>query len=551
MFCSKRNFTAALSASLLIGAIVVPINAQANQTSFKDVNANAHYYDAVASLQERGIIQGYPDGTFKPTNKVTRGQAAKIIANVVGLDTEQVKDPGFKDLPTSDTYYKPIAALVEAGVLNGYEDETFRPYSPLTRGQMAKILHKAFGLQDVEVKNSPFTDIKHDDWYANYIESLRLHNITTGTTATTYSPRSFVTRGHLASFVIRSEKATSLSNLETIKIAGNNTFSYIDGKASMSAFRSPTSLTTLQDGSILITDRLNHRIRKLEDGNVSTFAGLTFDQDEFGIPQGEFYDSNKDTAMFHEPSGITVDEAGNVYIADSLNHAIRKISEDGQVTTIAGNGFIGAEDGTGEQATFYLPQAVAVTGDGVLYIADTLNHLIRKIEKDGTVRTLNSPSERVVEVVPGEVEVAGDFQDGSLKNAKFNEPSGLVVDSKGNLYVSDSGNQLIRYIDFSTNTVSTVAGNVKGVTSNSLYETGGLQDGAALQATFNFPKGLALLKDDSLVIVDSMNKSIRYLRNGKVETIAQGFNRPTDVAVDKDGGIFIADSDHHAVYQLK
>ncbi|WP_430541132.1 hypothetical protein [Sporosarcina thermotolerans] len=221
-------------------------------------------------------------------------------------------------------------------------------------------------------------------------------------------------------------------------------------------------MALLPDGSILVADSRNHVIRKIHNGVVSTFAGMTLELNEFGLPQGGFYNGDKEKAFFDEPIDIAADDAGNVFVADSLNHAIRKISNNGQVTTLAGNGFIGKEDGAGESARFYSPQSIVVTANGTLYVADTLNHIIRKITAEGEVSTLNAASERVVEVFPGEVEWAGDYKDGLLNDAKFNEPSGLALDSKGNLYVSDSGNQLIRYIDFSTNTVSTVVGSFKG-----------------------------------------------------------------------------------------
>lgn len=550
---SKKIFSHVLAASVIVGAVIAPVPTavQADEVIFKDVHKDTHYYDAVLNLSERGIVRGFPDGTFKPMAHVTRGQAAKMISLIVGLDTAQVKNPMFNDVAISSEYYGPIAALVEAGVVTGYEDKTFRPSKPVTRAQMAKMIHLAFELKDAEVAESPFIDVEKEDWFANYVESLRVHKITTGTTASTYSPNTFVTRGQLASFVSRGEAVISKGNLHLTPLAGNGTFGYIDGKASNAAFRSPSGLLTLLDGSLLVTDQRNQLIRKIQNGQVSTFAGITFELDEFGSPLGGLYDGEKGTAVFHEPTGIAADAIGNMYVADSRNHSIRKIAADGQVTTLAGNGMIGKEDGRGEQATFYLPQAIVATSDGTLYVADTLNHLIRKISKDGEVTTLNAPSLRAVEVTPGVAELAGDFQDGQLEHAKFNEPSGLVLDAKGNLYVSDSGNQLIRYIDFSTNKVTTVAGKKPNLTVTSLYGTGGATDGKALDATFNFPTGLALSDDGGVIIADSLNHSIRYLRNGNVWTIAKGLNYPTDVAVDKQGVIFLTDQDNQLIRQLQ
>lgn len=360
-----------------------------------------------------------------------------------------------------------------------------------------------------------------------------------------------------------------------INYAGTGAFSHEDGEAFSAAFRTPYSITSLPDGSVLVSDRKNHLIRRIANSVVEPYAGLTLENDNYGLPQGGWSDGNKDSAVFFSPAGMTADEAGNVYIADSENNVIRRISIDGKVTTVAGNGFVGNQDGAAKAAGFNCPQDVAVAKDGTLYVADTLNHVIRKISVNGDVYTLNAPSTRTVEVVAGYVEFVGDYLDGEIRHAKFNEPSGLVIDKKGNLYVSDTGNQLIRYIDFETQTVITVGGNIKQSSaisnSNTVYAAGGHSDGTALEASFNFPKGLAITEENGILIADSQNHTIRYLLNGQVTTLAgdprgshgnsdgiNGYNllhHPTDVAVHKDGSILIADSYNNLIrkfnlYQL-
>ena len=134
---TKKAFNVAIASAMAAGAVVaVAPQASANTvTSFKDVPAtNVHYAD-ITKLVEGNYINGFEDGTYRPSVSVTRGQAAKIIANVLGLDTTNVKDVNFKDLEKTNIYYGPIAALVEAGVINGFEDNTYRPNATLTRGQ--------------------------------------------------------------------------------------------------------------------------------------------------------------------------------------------------------------------------------------------------------------------------------------------------------------------------------------------------------------------------------------------------------------------------------
>ncbi|MEG8984253.1 hypothetical protein VCS94_19555, partial [Acinetobacter baumannii] len=112
---------------------------------------------------------------------------------------------------------------------------------------------------------------------------------------------------------------------------------------------------------------------------------------------------------------------GQLYIADSGNHAIRKIDQNGEVTTIAGSGLMGLKDGKSKDAMFHEPQDIAVTKDGILYVADTLNHVIRRISPDGEVMTIGTPSTRAVQIRTGVVALAGDYKNGSLTEARFNE----------------------------------------------------------------------------------------------------------------------------------
>ncbi|MEI7027462.1 stalk domain-containing protein [Paenibacillus sp. y28] len=339
-----------------------------------------------------------------------------------------------------------------------------------------------------------------------------------------------------------------------------------EGSQQSASFRQPRGLAVLGDGSVLVADSGNEVIRRISGGQVSTYAGVTLPFDSQGLPLGTLLDGPRDESVFHSPGGLAADGAGNVIVADTDNHAIRKIAASGEVTTLAGNGVLGRTDGQGQKAQFYSPQAVAVKPDGTVFVADTLNHLIRRITADGTVTTLNASSKRVVEVYPGVVQPSGDYADGPLAEAKFNEPSGLVLDDKGNLYVSDSGNQRIRYIDFASGQVTTVAGTAGGYSSTALYADGEFADGAAADARFNFPKGLALTGEGGLVIADSMNHSVRYLFEGRVSTLAGSLKQtagyrdsvdrtamlqnPTNVAVQPDGSILVADTYNHVVRQI-
>lgn len=154
---------------------------------------------------DKDMISGFSDGTFRQGQAITRQDAAKLLALVLELDLVNVKDPGFKDVSKTNPNYKYIAALVEAGIITGYEDNTFKPTDNLSRAQMAKILVLGFELEDVGSTNLPFKDINERQWHIEFVRTLYANKITTGTTSTTFSPNALVTRGQMAAFVYRSE----------------------------------------------------------------------------------------------------------------------------------------------------------------------------------------------------------------------------------------------------------------------------------------------------------------------------------------------------------
>ena len=338
--------------------------------------------------------------------------------------------------------------------------------------------------------------------------------------------------------------------LPTQTIAGAGTVGDADGPARSASFRQPMGIAVHTDGTAYIADSTNQLIRKIANDTVSTYAGLTISRDAKGFPEGTLLDGPLNQSMFQQPQGLDIDREGNLYVADAENHSIRKITPQG-VVTVAGDGVQGHQDGREEKARFHSPADVAVANDGTIYVADTLNHVIRKITPKGRVTTLNSLSERIVELSSGYVERAGDYRDGKLSEAKFNEPTGIALDAQGNLYVSDSGNQRIRYIDLKNETVATVAGETSLVyPQGNLYAEGANEDGEAGKAKFRFPKGIAVTAEGGLVIADSVNHAIRYLYGGRVITLASSFDTPVDVDVDNRGNIWVVDSGANVIQQL-
>jgi len=258
-----------------------------------------------------------------------------------------------------------------------------------------------------------------------------------------------------------------------------DTLTFADGGATLAKFNFPSAMARHPSGQIYIVDTDNHRIRILNpNGHVSTFVGT-------GI--AGFADGNPAVAQFHRPRGIAIDSAGNVYVADTGNHSIRKISPNAMVSTLAGNGRSGFANGLGAQAQFHHPTALILHQE-VLYSADTYNHYIRKISLTGEVTT-----------------IAGDgregFVDGAAAQARFRFPRGLAFDSQGNLYIADTDNHRIRKYVSAQQQVITVAGNGSAE----------FADGNAAVAKFNQPIGLLFDAEGHLLVADSGNNRIRKI----------------------------------------
>lgn len=210
------------------------------------------------------------------------------------------------------------------------------------------------------------------------------------------------------------------------------------------SFSGPSGVAVDASGNVYVADAGNNKVRKVSpSGTISTFAGS-------GVAGA---DDGKDTsATFNNPTGVAVDASGNVYVADLLNNLIRKISPGQVVSTLAGSGNIGATDGTGASASFYFPNSVAADAAGNIYVTDDINNLIRKITPDGVVTTLAGSGLR-------------GSANGTGTAASFNDPAGIAVDASGNVFVADAGNNMIRKIS-AAGVVTTLAGGASTVSVN-------------------------------------------------------------------------------------
>lgn len=256
--------------------------------------------------------------------------------------------------------------------------------------------------------------------------------------------------------------------------------------------------------NIIVADSKCDRIQILNDyRNVR--VGLP---GQFGLSyhdSGALIDGYRENAMFMKPSGVFVCPNGDVIIADTGNHAIRRMDTD-FVITIAGNGAAGFNDGKEGEAQFNHPGSAAMCPDGFIYVADTLNHVIRRIDIDGNVIVFaGSPQE-------------SGFADGSLTQARFFEPVGLDINADGVIFIADSANHAIRMIE--DGLVYTIAGKPGETDRSTGYPQGDYIDGENELVRFNFPRDIALMPNGDILVADSLNHAIRMITPEQTKTIA-------------------------------
>lgn len=303
-------------------------------------------------------------------------------------------------------------------------------------------------------------------------------------------------------------------------LAGTGISGGTDGKAAEATFNGPSGIVADRYGNLYIAEIYNHKIRKIaQDGVVTTFAGS-------GSPGSA--DGSDTGASFNGPCALAVDAAGNLFVADRGNQKIRRITSAGVVTTFAGSGNIGGNDGTGAAASFNWPTGIATDTVGNVYVADYMNYKIRKISPAGDVSTVVTSlpiwpaglttdvagnvyatelnNNKILKITPAGIVTtfAGNFRQGSTDAtgtaASFNLPIGIVMGPPGDLYVTEQGTHIIRRIT-PDGVVTTVAGN----------GSAGSNDGAGKAASFNLPVGIACDAAGNVYIADQSNNKIRSI----------------------------------------
>lgn len=298
----------------------------------------------------------------------------------------------------------------------------------------------------------------------------------------------------------------------------------VDGTGASASFSNPRGLASDSAGNVYVADTNNSTIRKITPAGVTSILAGT-------VGVNGSTDGPGASASFGYPRGIAIDSAGTLYVADTDNNTIRKVTPAGVVSTFAGSGNSDTTDGKGTLASFNQPAGIAVDSTGNVYVADTRNATIRKILPDGTVSTLAGN--------PGQ----SGRGDGTGMGASFNNPTGLTVDSAGNVYVADAANSAIRKVT-SAGVVTTFAGR---------SGTSGFADGTGISATFNRPQGIVMDGSGNLYVADTNNNTLRKITSAGVVTTVVGtagsigvilgalpgsLNGPICIATNSSGALF-------------
>ena len=337
--------------------------------------------------------------------------------------------------------------------------------------------------------------------------------------------------------------------MTTVAGTGVAGYSKDEGLATSAQFNEPQSIALDSSGNIYVTDTYDNVIRMItkSTGIITTVAGTGRRSRYYGRGTGDGGLAIK--ATFYYPGGIALDASGNIYVADTLNYVIRMITKStGIITKVAGTGISSytGDGGLATSATIGLCFGVALDASGNIYVSDAYYNVIRMITKStGIITTVAGTGQST------SYDGYNTGDGGLATSATLNDPGGIALDTSGNIYVADSWNYLIRMIKKSTGIITTVAGTKNGINLRFGYTgDGGLATSATIGPCYN----IALDASENIFITGIEFNVIRKITKstGIITTVAgtptkSNLNKPTGIAIDSAGTAYFADTDSHQV----
>ncbi len=489
------------------------------------------------------------------TNKyITRGEAYVLFLDTLKLDLKSnVAYTPFSDFQEiSDEYKQYVIKSYELGLTSGRlkeEQLKFDFNESITKEEFLFFVGDYFNFYSLEESDvNDYGEI--GEWSKGRINYFYKNGLILADKNGNLNLRNYIDEdeANLILFNVREYLTkNTISFGEVSRLIGSGSLGFSNDNFENSTFTKVTDITFYNDGNLLIVDSLSNKLRIANNSFVTDLVGSSSNVDLSGLPIGGYVDGSVEEALLNKPEKVLVTSDDLVLFTEKENNTIRMYDKkSNKVITLAGNKEAGYENGTIKQSKFNRPMGMAEDSLGNIYVADTLNHVIRKIDRRSGEVTLFAG-------IPNEY--GNDL--GELLLAKFNEPVDLFIDENDIIYIADSGNNAIKKIE--NGEVILVSGASTPISEYTQTEIGGDKDGHKLEALYSYPMGIYV--DNGIIYVaDTFNNKIKKIENnvcttiagtGEIgnelgETLQSTFNKPMDILV-KDNTIYVADSNNQMI----